>query len=405
MDLFEPRLVDTKGGVVTINGDNFGNDVNRVIVKMGDVLLQVHGGASFGHKQFLVTVPPGEGTAQDVNVTVDRQAIIIDRDDENVMKYYEPDVYTVLPAVIPTTGANVTLDGDYFGTEGDASTYLTKKSDGTDVYAVKLPYDVTIIQGAHDSMELMVAPGQGENILNVNVSKQFTQSSLSYFPPTIYDDETTYVYNATTNTTTEVTTKKVIIVPTNGMVNITLEGENFGIGSDYEISIVDNGDMKTRPVNNIALFNAVNPEFEFTEFSAEMVDYSHHSVTFTIPPGQNEKNEDLDLQITVAGQVSNSVKFNYAPPKIDKIAMCFSDALTDVYTGECTKVKDDNGDWLDELPELGSDCDPLSEDGCGLSTSGGYTLALLGENFGKTDAGIQVSKATDKASEARENNC
>ena len=62
--------------------------------------------------------------------------------------------------------------------------------------------------------------------------------------------------------------------------------------------------------------------------------------------------------------------------------MCNAGYNSYAYAGAC---EGEPGD----LEDLRTGCDPFSEEGCGLSTDGGYTVAIFGENFGKPDANIQ----------------
>jgi hypothetical protein len=72
-----------------------------------------------------------------------------------------------------------------------------------------------------------------------------------------------------------------------------------------------------------------------------------------------------------------------------------------VYEDACTAV-----DIEGNLHPLYSNCDPYdgANDGCGLNTNGGYTLALFGDNFGDPEAGIQSVYFGETELEHKDNN-
>ena len=240
------------------------------------------------------------------------------------------------------------------GREGSTSVHLIDRTTGN-----ILNIDTTI-SGISTHKELNIDVGEGQGIANLvlNVSGNLVDTPFTFNPPNInmeIDD--------------------VITVDTMGGDEVRLHGINFGTGHDYTIVIDDNNDPGGVSVNGDVF------PISYNEFSVESIlNFTHHYISFSSPEGQNKRNEDLSLSVTVAGQTSPSVKFNFASPVLTKLSMCFADALKVVFIYDCQG----------EYEPLGSDCDTLALlGGCGLSTSGGYTLSVIGKHFGKVDSNAQ----------------
>jgi hypothetical protein len=366
VDSYNPLLVSTKGGVVTIVGDNFGDNVNLVTVHMGTRELVIDP-ATFGHTSMEVAVPAGEGRRKDVMITVDGQKYVSSKDDDDVFGYYVPIIDDVDPNEIDTTGATVQLTGQYFGREGGAIVSLVK-TDGSGGYA-ELPFEVVVSAMDHDSMTLQIGEGQGASEIAVNVSGNVAYADLSYKVPSI-----------------DVPASGELIISTNGGEEVLLSGLNFGIGSDYTLEIREKSkyDGSTSVFDEDEGGNKKIFPMQLTGLPA-IKEFSHTGLTLITPEGQNQRDDSLELVLKVAGQDSNVISFNYGKPTITNVTMCFAAATQLVYELECVKNDDDL------LPPLWSDCDPYDgkEGGCGLNTDGGYTLALFGENFGSADSGVQ----------------
>ena len=91
-----------------------------------------------------------------------------------------------------------------------------------------------------------------------------------------------------------------------------------------------------------------------------MLCYSQDSLTFRAPAGQCDA--PMNLTLVVAGQPSVPLLFAFDEPEIAELS-------------------------LDGVP-LGSDCQRASLAGCGLGTSGGYTVTITGANFGLDDRAV-----------------
>jgi hypothetical protein len=257
-----------------------------------------------------------------------------------------------VPSLIPTTGQVVELQGSYFGREGKANAYLEDARDWI---------SVMVEAGEHTELQVAVGEGQGTHMLALNVSGNIERSALDYYPPMIGSDEDR---NEEDN----------ILVPTGG-TEVLLEGLNFGIGVDYVLKMED---LNENEDGNEMEYNSNFP-VAYGPGSEEIVEFNHTHIKFKSPEGQNERNAPLTLTLTVAGQTSKLVNFDYGAPRIDHLAMCFPDATSAVYQYDC----------VTEMNPLMTDCDRNAAGGCGLNTEGGYTLAIMGENFGDPAAGVQ----------------
>ncbi|GMH66617.1 hypothetical protein TL16_g04474 [Triparma laevis f. inornata] len=361
IDSFTPHIIDTAGGEVVVAGDNFGNDPSLVEVMMGDVKLEVLT-KDFSHTNMLVSVPSGEGLPKDVVVTVDGQSVTVTKEEEDkVLQYYAPEIATIEPNMIHTTGATVALSGSYFGREGKAVGYM-QSPDGE-----KLDWiDVDIAGGEHTSLSVVIGPGQGMTDFVLNVSHVEDSSSLKFFPPSIKPVEGGLLFG------------------TEGGEEIIIRGSDFGVGKDYKVTIEDlNYDPDD--ANSVDLNGEHFPkDFDETTKTGDgdvnvIQEFNHTFIKMFAPEGQNRRDMPLTMSLVVAGQKSEGISVDYRPPSVEKIIMCKADVMSTVHEYACEG----------ELNPLGSDCEIYSKEGCGLKTEGGYTLALMGMDFGDPNSGSQ----------------
>ena len=186
----------------------------------------------------------------------------------------------------------------------------------------------------HTWATISVGEGQGLLTLIVSVAGQNTSFPVSFAPPNV----------------TFLDPNRAV---TKGGANLTLHGTNFGTGSDFEI-----------------IFNGPDDSADDDDYTWSsnddddgVVDYTHTSITFLSPEGA--QSGILNVTLTVADQTSDPVSFSFEPAVIYYLA--------------------DDVDYT----ELGTDCNPRSSSGCGLTTAGGYDIAIVGENFG-VDGGGQT---------------
>ncbi|GMH50640.1 hypothetical protein TL16_g00832 [Triparma laevis f. inornata] len=367
VDKFTPTLCYTNGDEVVVTGDNFGNKKELVTVKMGGRELEIKHG-TFSHTSFTVVVPPGEGVPKPIYITVDGQTNVTKRDHPGVFRYYYPTIFSVSPDSLNTTGGDVTLTGEYFGRFGKAIATFIDKTTGAQLDDI----GVTNYSQTQESMQITVGEGQGLTQVAVNVSGNVAFYDLPFKPPTL--------------------SEQTIYVDTRGGETVELLGNNFGVGKNFKISIRDPNTLEETDYDdelgaNKNLFPSPDG-YTIDDSQPELVppaDFTHTGLKFKTPEGQNSRTTALELLLVVAGQESNTITFDYLPPSVVNVSMCFSDTLSEVYMLDCETDRDGN------IMPLGADCDPYdgANGGCGLKTDGGYTLVLTGANFGSPTAGVQ----------------
>ena len=236
------------------------------------------------------------------------------------------------PEQLPTTGGEVTVTGKNFGRPGYAACTVLDE-DGDTVSSITAAVDPDYTQ---TEMRVTVSEGQGKLQLQVNVSGQVDTFALTYQEP-------------------EITSISPASGPTTG-TNVTLTGTNFGtfVGTDvYTLSVGD-------------------------DTTIMVLESSHTSIVFAAPEGQSAR--PLDVNLTVGEQAANTVTFSYDTPELYHIAD--SDTYEPLLETYCADDVDDSC--------VSPSCDRYDEDGCGLSTDGGYEVALVGTNFGMAAAGVQT---------------
>jgi hypothetical protein len=356
--------VSTAGGdVVTLTGRNFGF-YSRAGVRFGGKKLVVDP-VSYSHTSMQLTVPAGSGNKHDLVVTVNHQSFTVYATLQaaysagqdiafapTCFEYYAPNVTGLIfdsRRGLPTTGGKVTMHGSDFGLVGDLTASVVRRlrrrlhsiDDGIESVRLllspeydessyqALDFPVDVISGSQDLINLEIGMGQGANDLLVNVSGQVTLVPFSYALPNL----TMIAPNHG---------------PTSGGSNVTLFGSNFGLGDDFSIVMVS------------AASSYGHCDFSWTEndrgIAGDVLEYSHESVTIKAPSGQCDG--PMNLTISVAGQISQPVEYSFDPPVIYNLTI--------------------------KGVTLGTQCTRLSSAGCGLSTTGGYTMTISGANFGFT---------------------
>jgi len=379
-----PRRVHTTGGSVTVSGINFGAERARAGVTYGATKLKLEA-ASYSHTSMVITVPPGDGTGQPLTLQVAGQETTVYASAAAAAaagattttsasgaatlsyKYYAPNVTSVkvhglrLGEPAPTVGATVQLKGSDFGLSGSMTTRMVRQSsiirdDDTRRRALssadddafdanmweELPYvETSVLQSNHSDAMILIGPGEGQNMLLVNVSGQVTLAPLNYAPPNL-------------------TMVEPPSVPTIGGDNVTVHGVNFGVGVSFTLRLRGPGDDSSQEGCNHEWTEAdlaqsaggSNPNGVIWQFTQDRL-------SFAAPAGQCDVAMNLTLE--VAGQQSlQSLPFSYDLPAISMLSK-------------------------DGKVPLGRDCKRDSETGCGLLTSGEYTITVSGVNFGVED--------------------
>jgi hypothetical protein len=389
-----PRRVHTTGGSVTVSGTNFGMDRARASAYYGGVKMKLLT-ASYSHTSVVMTVAAGDGTGQPLTLRVAGQEATVyasaaaaaaagaststSASGELALgfKYYAPNVTSVevrglrVGEPAPTVGATVLLQGSDLGLAGSLSARLVRlltsgddDGDGRrrlhfDVSAgaralmsadddaydsslwEELPYiKATVLRSNHSEAMVLLGPGEGQNMLLVNVSGQVTLTPLNYAPPNL-------------------TMVEPPSVPTAGGANVTVHGVNFGVGVAFTLRLWGPGDDESAGQEGC--------EHEWTEDdlalsaggdnpSGAIWHFGQGQLSFTAPVGQCDV--AMNLTLKVAGQTSlQSLSFSYDLPTISMLSK-------------------------DGKVPLGRDCKRASDMGCGLLTSGGYTVTVTGANFG-----------------------
>ena len=374
---FSPHNVSTLGENVTIYGDNFGSTSAAGIFKVwyGSTKLEViDEERSFSHTSLMFRMPRGEGKPKPLTITVDGQSTVLTTDgsrrlgvgvevggevdtvglgrrrlsSSTSISYHSPKITGISPTEIPTTGGSVTVTGKHFGRPGSSSANVLDEDGNVvpDILAVVAAAD----EDLHTWMVINVSSGYGKRLLHVNVSGQTANSNMDYIVPVIssLDPDTG---------------------PTSGGQNLTLTGSNFGTGA-------------------LGSFSLRVGDYQYTEGSSssaiEVLEFSHERIVFTSPEGQSSVS--LDVNLTVGGQAANKVSYTFDAPQLHYVAdaITSSGGTTTTYTPllEATSKYTN----MTYTPT----CERSSEEGCGLTTAGGFTVALVGSNFGLSDAGVQV---------------
>lgn len=108
-----------------------------------------------------------------------------------------------------------------------------------------------------------------------------------------------------------------------------IEGLNFGIGSDYKLEIRQKAQYEGAESIYDEEPGANSKHFPMRFFGEpDIVEITHTRLTMVSPAGQNERDDDLELVLRVAGQESNVIPFNFGRPHVVNMTMCFSDPLT-----------------------------------------------------------------------------
>jgi hypothetical protein len=382
-----PQRVHTTGGSVTVSGINFGNEKARAGVTYGATKLKLEAD-SYTHTSMVMTVPPGDGPGQPLTLHVAGQETTVYASASAAAaagattttsalgkltlgyKYYAPNVTSVrvqglrLGEPVPTVGATVLIIGSDFGLSGSMTTRMVRllskinddNNDDTRRRALsstdddaddatmweELPYiETSVLRSNHSDAMMLLGPGEGQNMLLVNVSGQVTLTPLNYAPPNL-------------------TMVEPPSVPTIGGANVTLHGVNFGVGVSFTLRLRGPGDDLSQEgcdhewtEADLALSTGgSNPNGAIWQFAQDRL-------SFKAPAGQCDVAMNLTLE--VAGQLSlQSLPFSYDLPAISMLSK-------------------------DGKVPLGRDCKRTSDMACGLLTSGGYTVTVSGVNFGVED--------------------
>jgi IPT/TIG domain-containing protein len=252
-------IIPTAGGVIKINGTNFGTNAGSISVLYdGQACTGIT--ISISHQQITCSLPAGTGTLKQIVVIVDGQ-----QTNHISVSRTGPNIVSTGISTIPTTGGVLSITGTDFGTDVN----LISVSYGG------IPCQNVILTTAGSGITVIVPSGVGTNVpLIVTVDGQFSTSyPISRVAPTI-----------TSVSPGQLQTTSTLII---------IQGNNFGTSSD-SVSVTVGG----------------------IQCTGVIISSSHQQVTCTVPEGVTS---NLAVIITVAGQPSNSYLINRCSPRIDLV--------------------------------------------------------------------------------------
>ena len=236
----------TQGGAtVTLAGTNLG--ASGASVSIGGLNCPV---SSQTHAQVRCTLPEGQGTGLPVVLTVGGQA-----SNSLLFAYDAPQITGLSPAVAPTSGGSLTIDGANFGVFGATVTVAGA--------------DCPVIGGSHTTIACLAPEGVGlDQPVVVTVAGQVSA-------PALLDREAPSLSSMSPDHG-----------PMAGGTVLTFSGTNFG-ASGATITV---GGSACPVISN-----------------------SHTYAKCTLPSGSGK---DLPVVLSVGGQSSNSLLFDYDAPAI-----------------------------------------------------------------------------------------
>ncbi|MGC3958876.1 MAG: IPT/TIG domain-containing protein [Verrucomicrobiota bacterium] len=212
---------------------------------------------NWSHTQIQCVLPPGQGVNQSVVVTTAGQS-----SPAASFNYGDPIITNVVPALVPTAGSNtITLWGTNFGVSGF-------------LFVNGQFLSIAVTNWSDSEIKFLSPPGQGTNIpIFVITGGQSSPTTFyGYAPPGI-------------------TNVSPSLGPEIGGITVTLRGTNFGTSG--VVTVGTNG--------NNAIISG----------------WSHNQIQFTLPPGTGT---NVPVVVTVGGQISPAVGFNYFRPAITNVS-------------------------------------------------------------------------------------
>lgn len=321
--------LSTLGGYVTLTGSDLGKpgSLSAVLLRAVDYdtdSSSIGGGSGGGRRELLSFMTNSWG---DLEVVTNKEA----------------NKAATQAKVVVAADAGSTSVGFELGKEEASDNQATRRrrrlggsSQDDDAYVAsdwyELDFSVQVLNSTHDFALISIGPGEGINELLINVSGQVSLTPLAYAAPIL-------------------TSVDPGSSPTQGGVNVTVTGQNLGVGDLFELRLSGEG-------------THCNHVWTQDDLEVSVFEYSHDKFWFLTMEGQCDTAMELTLE--VAGQLSNALLFSFDPPTIEMLS-------------------------LDGMTPLGSDCARSSSRGCGLDTTGGYTVTVTGTNFGLADQTVTLS--------------
>ena len=322
----------TSGGYfATISGENFGNQIANVSVKIGNNTATVN---SVTHGSISCIVPAGAGVNQSVTVTVSGQL-----NTGNVVFNYDPPVILTFNPESSDTfgGGTLVISGTNFGNN---ASLIAVTIDGNAASSVTL-------KSSNDTLECIIPPGTGTNkALIVSVASQSSLSeTFSYNPPTIGGLDYTNASTSGGDTLTingtnfgnypsrvlitvggkmaplvsgslTYTSLKCIIPAGNGLnqlVSLTVDGQNISYGGvSYDDPVIASVDPVCIGTGDVVIISGENfgppgsgAAVTISGIPATVSTATHTSLQVTVPEGQDGNASNLPIQVSLGTQSSN----------------------------------------------------------------------------------------------------
>ncbi len=364
-----PSSGPTSGGLsITLNGTNFGPAGAAVTIGGNACTSVIHGVQP--DTEVRCTLPAGAGVSRAVQVTVDGQA----SSSPATFSYSAPTLATVTPSTGPTAGGTtLTLSGANFGAAGASVTLA----------GVTCPVTVQ----SHTQVLCTLPPGAGTaRAVQLTLAGQSSNTQpFSYLGPTLASiaplsgptsggatltltgsnfgpaGAAVTVGGVSCPLTSQTHTELLCTLPAGAgasqAVQVTVAGQASGTRTfSYNAPLLSSLMPSNGPTAGGAVltltgtnFGAAGATVTIGGVSCPLTSQSHTQLLCTLPPGAGASNA---VQVTVAGQSSNTRTFSYDAPSLGQLS-----------------------------PTTGP-------------TSGAVTLTLTGSNFGASGAVVSVGGAT-----------
>jgi hypothetical protein len=333
-----PSAVPTVGGVIEVTGDNFGVWAGFLNLDFGPFAVSLDPSeGSLTHTFMRLRVGAGEGVHDVFTLGVKGQSVMTDK-----VAYEKPVIGGIGGSFpVPTMGGTITITGTNLGRPGSVVPSVDIV-DGVDDRRLEggggvVPSLTVVDHDAvnHEWVHVEVGEGQGSGTLHIDVGGNVASFEYKFRNPQL-----------------SLVTPEMLT--TAGGLNMTIYGTDFGVGAHYYLTFRGTDPLST---------------FTFTAGSEAITSFNHTCITLQSPEGQSDT--PMAVELVVSGQQNDEdegMEVEFMVPSIAMLAV-----------GESALLEPP------EYLDLNNDCDRYSKDGCGLRTRGGYTVAVVGENFGVRD--------------------
>jgi len=355
-----------------INGTNFGaytsplpivrirlnNNVNVLCSNLQRLSTFV------SHTSLICTLPPGAGVDLNIEISVDGQTMLI----PSIFSYNRPIIASIMNMNVSSLNYGkaqgdtigkyiVQITGENFGTINQSCIFLpasnipvtslicNNMADNWDEEEIE---NSRILEWSHTSIKVLMPEGMGQRTVRIVANGQLSKSAT-------YQSDS-FTYNAPI-----ITSITPLTSSTDGGIEVTLQGTNFGYGSTSRsaarlrnkklspiifpaalplpttkgypqpFALRINFFTATRCITAaVSDYNATKlllsvedcySEFSQSSFNTTVLAHSHSQITFTTLPGVG-KNRNLTISIIGSDGIevtSNVIAFSYAPPELKRV--------------------------------------------------------------------------------------